>query len=279
MHQRVSLVLGVMLLMVLQISCSRKESIQIAGSTTVLPVVSRAAEQFRLERPDVNIIVNAGGSGVGINQLGQGKIDVGMASREITRLEVRKYSKVEFVTHTIGRDAVVPVVSSEVYDAGVRVLSFAQIGSIYRGQVTNWKELSGPDRDILVVDKEKSRGTRHVFMQAVLGDKEAEAPGADLVLGSNNEEQTAISQSDAAIGMLSHAWLNDDVKGLSIRQQDGSVVEPVLANIINGTFPIARELYLITNSKPNASIRSFLEFINSPDGQTIVEESGYVRVR
>lgn len=258
------------------VSCSRADSINIAGSTTVLPVVSVAAEHYRVEHPDVNIVVNAGGSGVGVNQLGAGTIDIGMISRHITSGEIGKYPDVKFVTHAIGKDAVVPVVSSEIYDAGVTALNVEQIGKIYTGEIRNWEELGGPDRNILVVDKEQSRGTRHVFMEIVLGDKEAAAPGADLVLGSNNEEQTAIVQSDAAIGMLSHAWLNDDVRGLAIILQDGSVVEPTLETITNNSFPITRDLLIVTNGEPQGTVRDFIDFIYSQAGQAIVEEAGYV---
>jgi phosphate transport system substrate-binding protein len=260
-------------------SCSKNEAIRVAGSTTVLPVVSKAAEQFRIKHHDVSIIVNAGGSGVGINQLGEGKIDIGMVSRDITEVEVNKYPEVDFRTHAIGKDAVVPVVSSEIFDAGIRELTIEAIAKIYKGEIRNWKEVGGPDKEILVVDKERARGTRHVFMQVVLGDKEADAPGADLVLGSNNEEQTAITQSDAAIGMLSHAWLNDDVKGLSIVMSDHSVVQPTLENIVNGTFPITRNLLLITNGEPQGNSQAFIDFILSEQGQKIVEEAGYVRIK
>ncbi|MFQ5659680.1 MAG: phosphate ABC transporter substrate-binding protein [Gammaproteobacteria bacterium] len=276
---RISIAIKTILICTVFISaCSKNEAITVAGSTTVLPVATRTAERFRLSHPGIHIIINAGGSGVGINQLGTGKIDIGMASRHITDTEIRKYPKVHFVTHAIGRDAVVPVVSSEVYNAGVTALTLAQIGEIYKGEISNWKSVGGPDKEILAVDKEKSRGTRHVFMQAVLGDEEAAAPGADLVLGSNNEEQTAIAQSDAAIGMLSNAWMNDDVKGLAIIMPDGAVIEPTLTTITDGAFPITRDLLLITNGPAQGTSKAFIDFILSREGQKIVAESDYVPV-
>lgn len=271
--------IGLCMLLVCCFGCTKRKSIQVAGSTTVLPVVSKAAEQFRLMHSDIQVIVNAGGSGVGINQLGEGKVDVGMVSRDITQTEVNQYPEVSFVTHVIGKDAVVPVVSSEIFEAGVQALTLKQIAKIYRGELQNWKEVGGPDKDILVVDKEQSRGTRHVFMAVVAGDKEAKAPGADLVLGSNNEEQTTLVQSDAGIGMLSHAWLNRDVKGLSLILPDHSVVAPTLENIINGSFPITRTLLLITNGVPRGDVKSFIDFILSAEGQRIVEASGYVGIQ
>ncbi len=100
------------------------EILNIAGSTTVLPVVSLASEHFKSDSK-MRIIVNAGGSGVGINQLGLGKLDIGMASRDMTGTEIKKYPNVQFVTHSIGKDTVIPVVSSEIYNAGITALSLA----------------------------------------------------------------------------------------------------------------------------------------------------------
>ncbi|OAD91531.1 phosphate-binding protein [Aequorivita soesokkakensis] len=262
------------------IACSNnnKTVINASGSTTVLPVISIAAEQFMKTHPDVKIIVNAGGSGVGINQVGAQQIEIGMISRNITEKEIAQYPNTNFVVIPIGRDAVVPVVSSEIYDAGIKSLSIEQLAKIYRGEIANWKELNGPDKDILVIDKEAARGTRHVFMEIVLGDKEAEAAGADLVLGANNEEQTAIVQSDAALGILSNAWMNKDVKGIAIIMPNGEIIEPTLANIINGKFPIIRDLDLITNGEPTGITKEFIDYILSAEGQKIVEENEYVSI-
>ena len=263
---------------ILLMNCTQRETIHIGGSTTVLPVISKAAESYRESNPEVRIIVNAGGSGVGINQVGERKLKIGMTSRDITEQEKAKYPEVDFNVISIGKDAVVPVVSSEIYDAGITTLSLQQIRDIYSGEISNWSELGGPDIDILCIDKETSRGTRHVFMQAVFGDKEATAKGADLVLGSNNEEQTALTQSNSAIGMLSNAWLNDDVKGLTILMPNGDKIDPSLTNIINGTFPITRDLLIVTAGKPDGITKQFIDFVLSDQGQKLVEEAGYVRI-
>lgn len=261
-------------------ACSKnnKQVINASGSTTVLPVISTAAEQFMKTHSDVKIIVNAGGSGVGINQVGAQQIEIGMISRNITEKETSQYPKTKFTITPIGRDAVVPVVSSEIYDAGIRSLSINQLAKIYRGEISNWKELNGPDKEILVIDKEAARGTRHVFMEIVLGDKEAQAAGADLVLGANNEEQTAIVQSDAALGILSNAWMNKDVKGLAIIMENGEVIEPTLENIVNGKFPVIRDLDLVTNGEPTGITKEFIDYILSDEGQKIVIKNEYVSI-
>ncbi len=268
----------VVLLLILISSCSKKESITVSGSSTVLPVVALAAEKFT-NNSGIKVVINGGGSGVGINQLGEGKIDMGMSSRDITGDEVNSYPDVNFITNSIAKDAVIPVVSTQIYEEGVQVLSLDQIGQIYKGEITNWNEIGGPDREILVVDKEASRGTRHVFMEAVFGNKNAKAPGADIVLGSNNEEQTAIAQSNAAIGMLSLPWLNDKVRGLSIAIENGKTIKPIRENVVNGTFPVVRDLILVTNGEPAGKTKEFIDYILSEEGQSIVEEAGYVRVK
>lgn len=269
---------SVLACLIFSCSQSKNETIRVAGSTTVLPVVSVAAEKYMTANPESRIIVNAGGSGVGVNQVGSQQIEIGMISRDITQKEIEQYPKTNFKTHSIGRDAVVPVVSSEIYDAGITSLTLEQVAKIYKGEISNWKELNGPDKDILVIDKEASRGTRHVFMEIVLGDKEAVAAGADLVLGANNEEQTALVQSDAALGILSNAWLNDDVKGIAIIMPNGEVIEPTLENIINNKFPITRDLVLITHCDPKGKIKAFIDFIKGSTGQKIVVENGYVSI-
>lgn len=225
------------------------------------------------------VVVNAGGSGSGFNQLAEGQTDIGMMSRDITEDEKARFPNIKFTPIAIGRDAVVPVISSEIYDQGVTQLSLTNIADIYQGKIDNWQAFGGPDQPILVIDKESSSGTRQTFMEVVMGNSKATAPGADLVIGSNNEEQTAIAQSDSAIGMLSHAWLNDDVKGLAIQTHDGKLILPTLEQISAGSFPITRDLNIIIRDDISPKVQEFVDFILGPEGQNHVKDSGYIPIR
>lgn len=258
-------------------ACSAPEAVNVSGSSTVLPAVSLAAETFTSET-GTSVIVNAGGSGSGFNQLAEGQTDIGMMSRDITESEFAKFPDIEFISIAIGRDAVVPTISSEIYEAGVTALSLSQIADIYAGRVDNWSSFGGPNRAIFAVDKEASRGTRQIFMGVVMGNPKAKAPGADLVTGSNNEEQTALTQSDAAIGMLSFAWLNQDVRGLSVIMPDGRMIEPSLDNISNGSFPFVRDLTVVTRETLEPAAQDFVDYLLGPEGQKAVETSGYIKV-
>lgn len=253
-------------------------TLKIAGSTTVLPIAARAGELFKKTRPGATVTVNAGGSGVGFNSVAGGRVDIGLMSRGIGAAEKAKFADLPFKVFTVGRDAVACVISSEVFQGGVTALSKEEIRDIYLGKKTNWKAFGGPDRRIVVIDKEMHRGTRHVFMKYVMGDARARAPGARLVTGSNNEEQAKIAQSDAAIGMLSLAWINKDVAGVGIREGD-KILRPTLAGIRSGTYPISRDLNMVTVGAPTGLAREFIDFVLGPQGQKIVEQSGYVAIR
>jgi len=250
--------------------------IQIVGSTTVLPVASRSAQKF-MESSTSRILVNAGGSGVGIHSVAGGRADIGMASRGISEDENKRFEKSHLKIHPLGLDAVACVVSSEIYQAGVQQLTARQIAGIYLGEIGNWKEVGGPNRKIVVVDKERHRGTRHVFMQYVFGNASQRTPGTLLVTGSNNEEQAKIAQSDSAIGMLSFNWINEDVKAVSLLDH-GKEIMPTWEAVRQGSYPIVRKLNFITAGKPKGEIKDFIDFVKGPEGQKIVEESGYIPI-
>ncbi len=256
---------------------SSAETIRVVGSSTLLPVVSEAASRFADVQPERVITVAGGGSGVGVAAMIRGGADLGMISRRLTSQEEQRLEgRVEQVP--IGRDAVAVMVSKSVFSAGVRALTVEQIAAIYRGRIRNWKEVGGPERPILVIDKEGGRGTRHVFAEVILGDARARAPGAVLVAGSNNEMQTLIARSDRAIGILSSAWRNDAVRGVALRTPQGDIF-PDAGRISAVRYPLQRDLVLLVPRNATTGIKDFVGFLLSPEGQAIVAEKGYLPVR
>lgn len=254
-----------------------KESIRIVGSSTLLPLISEAAKRYRQTHPDLEILISGGGSGVGIAAILQNSADLGMTSRLPTATEqVQLKTRAKLIP--IAYDGVAVAVSKAIVSHGVKALSLAQIAAIYRGQLRNWKKVGGPDAQILVIDKESGRGTRHVFAQAVLGNPHARAPGAAIVTGSNNEEQAIIARSDQAIGMLSHAWLNDKVRPLGV-MINGQAIMPTTENIRNGRYPIHRKLSLIVPNHHSPAVDNFIAFLLSKSGQDVVEQVGYIPIR
>ncbi len=252
------------------------ERITVMGSTTVMPIIAEAAKPFRASHPQLTITVSGGGSGVGIASVRKGTATIGMASRNLSAWEMAEMGQ-EFKVYAIGRDAVAAAVSQAIFLGGVQHLTLAEIASIYRGQISNWRALGGPDARILVIDKEPSRGTRHVFAKAVFGNAHARAPGATIISGSNNEEQATIARSDQAIGQLSLAWMNDRVRALAI-EIDGKIIAPTIPHIADGSYPIQRSLNIIVHRDASPAVMAFINFLLSKDGQKIVRDVGYLPV-
>jgi len=264
-------------MMCVGMSAQASERISAVGSTTVLPVMSQAAEAYHKTHPDLTITVSGGGSGVGIASIIQGTAQLGMASRETSPEEQTKLDG-NIDNIVIASDAVAVVVSKAVYKSGIHQLSIAQIAAIYHGKIKSWKELGGLDKRILVIDKEASRGTRHVFAKAVLGSSHARAEGASIISGSNNEEQMIVSRSDNAIGMLSNAWLNDKVRGVDVIV-NGIAIAPTIEHVRDGSYPIARGLHVLLPHNATAATKDFVQFLLSKQGQAIVKHVGYLPVR
>ncbi|MBL1294058.1 MAG: substrate-binding domain-containing protein [Thiotrichales bacterium] len=250
-------------------------TLSIAGSSTVLPVMSDAAEIYKALNSAANITVSGGGSGTGINSVINGIVNIGMTSRHPTASEQAKLAE-KFEIIDIARDAVAITVSKKVIESGVSSLSINQVADIYRGNIKNWQKVGGFDKKILVIDKESSRGTRHVFAEVILGNAKARAPGASVISGSNNEERSIISRSDQAIGMLSYAWLNDKARGMPLRLDNGDTVTAEAKYVLDGSYPIQRSLSIIVAKKRTAELQSFIEFIRSDGVTPAIEKNGYL---
>ncbi|MCX8206876.1 MAG: phosphate ABC transporter substrate-binding protein [Methanothrix sp.] len=250
--------------------------VRVSGSTTVLPLASVCAESFNSEQSDYRVTVTGGGTGVGITDLGEGRSDIAMASREVTDTERSKYetSDRKFNEILVGYDGIVVAVSTEIYDAGVRTLTKEQVKMIYAGEISNWKELGGPDRQIYAIARRAGSGTRDTFNEIIMGSKEAETPGVSTEVADNSEMKTAIKGSDKAIGYLGYSYVTDGtVKGVAL---DG--VEPTVDNIKSGKYPLARKLYFYTLGEPSPGAKAFIEFVLSSRGQGLAEKAGYITI-
>lgn len=250
--------------------------LKVGGSTTVAPAAELAAVAFMEIHENTDVTVDAVGSGAGVEGAGTGAYHVGMASRGIKDSELQQWPNLKATV--VGRDTVVVFVNSTLYDAGITELSTEQIRDIYLGEITNWQEVGGPDQGIRAFDKELDFGSREVFGAFFLGDEEAPAPGAVGNLGTAENVITTISQFDNAISYGSLTWQTDDVVGIAVVLEDGTSVEPTIENIASGAYPVVRDLNLITQGDPEGLTLEFVEYLLSPEGQSFVEEAGYVAI-
>lgn len=260
-------------------SASAQNALRVTGSTTVNPVVSEAAETLR-ENEGISITIDtAGGSTGGINALGDGRADVGMSSRGIHDQDRAKFAGVDFHPVSIGQDAVSIVVSKDVWDGGINALSAEQIRGIYAGDIKNWKELDGPDLRIVFFNREPGRGEWEVFTKFLYPDKKKAPRTNHPMVGSNQETRNKIGSTRGAVTFLSTPWADGQtVFALGIRNEKGEIIDATGQNIADGTYPMSRPLYVISNGEPSGPAKVLIDYLLSDVGQALVAKHGYLRL-
>ena len=241
----------------------QKGSINIAGGTAHIPVMTGAARRIMDKNPDISITVTGGGSGVGVQQVGEGLVQIGNTGRPLKEGEISKYGLVSF---PFAIDGVAVVVNPK---NKVGEMSKAQLKDVFSGKITNWKDLGGDDAVINLYGREDGSGTREVFEEKAL-DKETSAASANVV-NSNGAMKTAIGQDERAIGYVGIGHLDRNVKGLTL---DGMV--PSQENAADGTYKVTRLLYMNTKGEPGGLLKDFIEYIYTDDGTEIIKASGYI---
>lgn len=247
-----------------------KDRVVIKGSTTVLPITQKGAEIFMKKNPGVSIVIEGSGSGNGIKAILDGTCDIANSSREMKESEFAKAkeSGVAVEEIVVAYDMIVPVVHPS---NPVKNLTKDQLKAIYKGEITNWKDLGGKDQSIVVISRDTSSGTYEVWSEMIM-KKEDVFPRA-LLQASNGAIVNVIANNERAIGYIGFGYLNDSVKSLTVNE-----VVPTLANGKSGKFPISRKLYMYVNKKKySANTKKFVRYLLSKEGQAAVEEAGFIK--
>ena len=273
-HMQLPLTLA---LLVASFFTARAETLKINGSTTVNLPVAEAAENLRAEKKmDIQVDTQGGSSG-GISMLGDGLVQVGMASKHVSADDRAKFPKVTFNEIHIGEDAVALIVSKDVWDGGVHALTKQQAQDVYEGRITNWKDVGGGAQKIVFFNKEPGRGTWEVFAHWAYGDPK-KAPQVSLPeVGGNEETRNKVGSTRGAISQLSSAWADGKkVFALGLKGDDGNVVLPTNENIATHAYPMSRPLFVLTNGEPSGDAKVLVDYLLAPAGQALVRKHGYL---
>ena len=247
------------------------KTITIKGSTTVLPIAQSCAEAFMNQHADIDISVAGGGSGVGIASIIDGTADIGDASRPIKDKEKAKAKEngIDAYENIVAADGIAVIVNPK---NAVSELTMDQIKGIYTGKINNWKEVGGRNKRIVVVSRDSSSGTFEAFNELAL-DKEKVRPDA-LMNASNNAVAQTVASTPDAIGYIGIGYMSDATKDIVVNG-----IKCTKDNVVNGTYPIARNLYMYTQGAPAGVVKEFIDFILSPEGQKLVDKAGFVAIK
>lgn len=238
--------------------------LDVAGGTAHIPVVEDVARHVSRANPNVRISVSGGGSGVGIQKVGAGLVDIGSTGRAPSAEEVAKYNLKPFQFALDG-------VAVAVHPGNpVKNLSRAQLADIFSGRVDNWKAVGGADQRIHLYSRDEASATREVFVDKVLGKGQSPAANATVV-ASNGAIKTAIARDKGAIGYLGLGYVDASVKPVAI---DGHA--PSQENAKSGAYPIVRGLYFNTRGEPDALASAFYRYLKTGEGQSVIRAHGYI---
>lgn len=256
------------------VSSGERQTLRVSGSTTVLPIVQKAADQYMAAHPDADIQISGGGSGVGIQAIGARTVDIGMSSREVTEDEKAKYPA--FVVTSIAQDGIAVVVNPV---NTIQYITLDQVKKIYLGQITKWSEITGADvpgtnNRIVVIGRDSASGTRTYFDETVL--LKATPTKQMLEKNSNGAVLQTVAQTPGSIGYISIGFVSKDVRALPVWYNADKIIPASIDNVKTKTYPVSRDLYVITNGQPSGLAGDFIKYILSPDGQKIVADEGYV---
>ena len=257
-------------------------TIQNKGSDTIVNLALAWAERYQTLEPDVSIAVTGGGSGTGIAALINGTVDLANASRQIKteELEEAESNGIDPVEFVIARDAIAVIVH---LDNPVDELTLQQISDIYSGKITNWQEVGGEDRPIVLLSRETNSGTHVYFLEEVVrlgqSDNKTLFSPDTLLLPSSEGIGVEVRQNPNAIGYDGLGYVTSDMKTIAVSRGPGEPYYPPTVETVNtGQYPIARDLYIYTAGEPQGQIKAYLEWILSPAAQEIVLELGFVPV-
>ena len=254
-------------------ACAQK----LKGSDTLLPLAQKAAENYSEKNPSAHVTVTGGGSGVGLSSLREGTTDIAMASRRIKfdeRVRMQQAGRpVEELTVAFDALAVIVHPSNP-----VSRLTREQLEGIFRGKITNWKQVGGEDRKIVVYSRETSSGTYEFFKESVL--KHRNYMPAVLSMPATGAIIQSVSQTPGAIGYVGLAYLNPEVKALAVSYDGGgSYVAPTFDNARSKSYPIVRPLYFYYTKSNEAAVRPLVDYLTSDEGQAMVASVGSIPIR
>ncbi len=254
---------------------TESKSIVIKGSDTEVNMVQALAEEFRNQHPDITISVSGGGSGSGIAALINGEIDIANSSREISQeeLDQAKANNIEIGTFIDARDGITVIVHP---NNPVEKLTLDQIGKIYRGEITNWKEVGGKDMPITLYGRQSNSGTFTFFRDvAVKGDYASSMRS----MNGNSDIINAVAQDETAIGYVGVGYFKqaqNQVKQVLVSTDGNNYYSSTdLQAIDQKLYPLARPLYQYVKMPLTQAVKDFLAFEISEEGQAIVEENGF----
>ncbi len=282
MFRKLCLILTLVLCLTPAFAAKDKNSLQIKGSDTMVNLAQAWAEKYMQDNLSEFVAVTGGGSGTGISSLISGTCDIAMSSRNIKEKEISlaRQKGINPYEIKVALDGLAVVVNPK---NPVSRLTLNQLALIFTAKITNWKDVNGEDKKIVILSREVNSGTHVYFKEHVLrkndpNSKEEFSPTA-LLLPSSQAIADEVAGNPSSIGYYGMGYISNKQKAVLIAWDDKSeYTAPTIENVVNGKYPISRPLFFYDNGQPQGLVGKFIDFCLSKEGQDIVLKTDFVPI-
>lgn len=240
--------------------------ITMAGSTSMEKLANALAEVFMEKNNGVTVTAEFTGSSAGVESVLAGSVDIGNASRNLKDSEKESGA----VENIVAIDGIAVIVNTS---NSVKALTKAELTSIYKGEIKNWKELGGNDEPIVVIGREAGSGTRGAFEEIL---ELEDACNYALELDSTGTVVAKTASTTGAIGYVSLDMVDTTVSAVELDGQAATA-----DNIKAGTYFLSRPFVMATKgsiSEQSQLIQEFFTYLSSEEGKQLIQSVGLITV-
>ena len=258
-------------------NASATGKLAVVGSTSVGPLMEKLEAEFKKKSTGISVQIQQVGSSAGIQATIDGSADIGMSSRDLTQDELAK----GFKPVNIALDGIAVIVNKQ---NTATDLTTEQITKIFKGDITNWKEVGGADKSITVISREEGSGTRAAFEELMKLQKEVEKEGKKLkesiitekalIQEGTGSVKAGVAGNPDAIGYISLGVADDTVKAVKVNG-----VEAKVETVKDKTYLISRPFVVVTKGEPKSTAKTFIDYLLSDEAQKLVEADHYISVK
>jgi phosphate transport system substrate-binding protein len=248
--------------MVATAAASAAETVRIAGSGGMIPMITEMGKAYMKKNPGDTIDVNQKSLGKegGIMALNKGSIEIAMLSSLEDKDKSLPINAVE--------TAIVPSLFAVHPSVTVKALSGQQLCDIYAGKITNWKQIGGTDAKIVVLTRPENESAKIAIRNGLGCFKSITEVPTAITLAKATEMKDTLIKTQNAIGMINSIALDDAAgKVIAIRQDGKDVTTTPVSQ-----WPMKTLSYLATGKTPSEATKRFMQFVKSPEGQKLIKK-------
>jgi phosphate transport system substrate-binding protein len=275
MRKILPLFLGILYLCLSQ-AMAKPPEINVVVPPLMLDYMVSSTKEFQKKIPKFQISISTLESVQVLKSLATNQANIGIVTHELKSSDLTEYASLKLKTLSLARDAIIPIVSFDVFMTGIRSLSLNSLEKIYKGQITNWETLGGSSQTISVFDLPTDDSARDLFHGVIFDGHKFETTGVTKTFANEKDLAGAVGLSTSAISYASMSLTNIKTRGIGLRYNGNSILFPTPENILSRDYPLTRDITIIICGNQNQATTEFLNFLVGPEGKKRIQDAKFI---